>query len=189
VCAPFLKLSRQLASPKSLLVFRLAFWWVVGIGWQDPPLQGTEPLADHPQERVVVLAHDALGSPGSGGVQQNTHMDDVACTADSGAHWVTRHIDFATGEEGLPHYTLVTIADDGDLLFSDLLFSDLLFSNGSTLERFAIGTGGVESLGPVPIAGTILYASGGGAGMLWAGPTGYYPNANPQGHIFTASYA
>jgi hypothetical protein len=88
-------------------------------------------------------------------------------------------MDFATSGGGLPNYTLVTIADDGDLLFS----------NGPTLERFAIGSGGVESLGPVPNAGFILYTSGGGAGMLWAGPAGYYSDADPQGRIFTVSYA
>jgi hypothetical protein len=116
---------------------------------------------------------------GTIGQNANTHIDDLACTADSGAHWVTRHIDFATGGGDLPGYTLVTIADDGGLLFD----------NGPTLERFAIGTGGVESLGPVPNAGFILYASGGGAGMLWAGPADNYPDADPQGRIYTANYA
>jgi hypothetical protein len=116
---------------------------------------------------------------GTFGQNANTHIDDLACTADSGAHWVMRHMDFATSAQGLPDYTLVTIADDGGLLFS----------NGPTLQRFAIGSGGVESLGPVPNAGFILYASGGGAGMLWVGPAGYYSDADPQGRIFTASYA
>jgi hypothetical protein len=126
--------------------------------------------------------HICGGDPaafGTIGQNANTHSDDLACTADSGAHWVTRHIDFATHDGDLPDYTLVTIADDGGLLFS----------NGPTLERFAIGTDGVESLGPVPNAGLILYASGGGAGMLWAGPADSYPDADPQGRIFTASYA
>jgi hypothetical protein len=116
---------------------------------------------------------------GTIGQNANTHIDDLACTADSGAHWVTRHIDFATSGGNLPGYTLVTIANDGGLLFSD----------GPNLKRFAIGTGGIESLGPVPNAGLILYASGDGAGMLWAGPADYYPDSDPQGRIFTASYA
>jgi hypothetical protein len=116
---------------------------------------------------------------GTIGQNANTHIDDLACTADSGAHWVTRHTDFATHGGDLPDYTLVTIADDGGLLFT----------NGPTLDRFAIGSGDVESLGPLPNAGLILYASGGGAGRLWAGPAGGYPDADTQGRIFTASYA
>jgi hypothetical protein len=111
-------------------------------------------------------------SYGVNGQNLNTHIDDIACTADSGAHWVTRTVDTST-------YTLVAIADDSDLLYTDR----------STLERFAFGSSGFESLGTVPNAGTLVYAASHGAGVLWAGPIDNYPNPDQQGRVYTASYA
>jgi hypothetical protein len=111
--------------------------------------------------------------------QSNTHIKDIACTVDGGAHWIMCHLDFTLNGAGLPDYTLVTIADDGDLLFT----------TSSGLERFAIGPGGVDSLGPVPNAGAAVYAASGGNGVLWAGPANNFQDPDAQGRVFTASYA
>jgi hypothetical protein len=111
--------------------------------------------------------------------QINQHPLDIACTADSGAHWVVRHLDSSLTSDPNTPYEPVAIADDGDMLLTI----------SSTLYGFAIGTGGFESLGPVPNTTTPVYAAGAGDGVLWVGPFNYQPNPDAQGRIFTASYA
>jgi hypothetical protein len=109
--------------------------------------------------------------------QHNTHQFDIACTPDAGGHWVMRHLD--TVMNGPVPYTLIAIADDGGALLT----------TSAGLARFAVGSGGVDALGSVPNAGTLVYAASAGAGVLWSGPANNSPDADAQGRIFTASYA
>lgn len=114
------------------------------------------------------------------GVQQNKHMDELACTLDSGAHWVTYHLDVPTRpDSGTPEYTLVGIADDGAVLLT----------TPAGLARYTDGSPSMQALGPAPNGGFTQYAAGQGAGVLWSAPVGGYANPDPQQHIFTASYA
>jgi hypothetical protein len=114
------------------------------------------------------------------GVQQNNNMDSLACTADDGAHWTTYHLNVPNDRGGVvANYTLVAISDDGSPLLT----------TPSGLERVASGSGAMQSLGQAPQGGTLLYAAGAGVGVLWSAPVGGYPDTDPQGRIFTASYA
>lgn len=113
------------------------------------------------------------------GRPQNTHIRDVACTPDGGATWVTRHMDVPDNASGFPEYDLVAIADDGSVLVTV----------PSGLARFTPGSPRLDLLGPVPNAGALGYAAGMGMGVLWAGPMHNVPDDDPQGRIFTASYA
>lgn len=114
------------------------------------------------------------------GVQQNTHMDELTCTPDGGAHWVTYHLNVPNTLGGTnPDYTLVAIADDGAVLMT----------TPSGLERYADGASSAQALGPAPNGGLTQYAAGQGAGALWSAPVGGYANPDPQGRIFTARYA
>ena len=133
------------------------------------------------------------GSFSIDGVQQNTHMDDVACTADGGAHWQTHRLSLPAngvqGPGGAPYYTLVGIADDGTLLlFVPDAGYDLPELPGE-LERVVSGVPGVQALGKAPNGGLMTYSAGGGKGVLWFAPQGGYTDPDPQGRIFTASYA
>ncbi len=116
------------------------------------------------------------------GVQQNQNMDTLACTTDSGDHWVTYHLDVPNDRAGTAasgvNYTLVGIADDGCALLT----------TPAQLERLACGSGAAQPLGPAPNVGLMVYVAGGGAGALWSAPQGGYSDAEPQGRIFTASY-
>jgi hypothetical protein len=122
--------------------------------------------------------------------QHNTHTHDVACTPDGGFTWVTRHMDVPDNADGSAAYGLVGIADDGSVL--------VVVPSG--LARFTLNASRLDLLGPVPdagrvgyglntTAGTVGYAAGMGIGMLWAGPIDDFSDDDPQGHIFTASYA
>jgi len=117
------------------------------------------------------------------GAQQNPHMDMLACTSDGGAHWATSHLDAPNDRAGAPNtganYTLVGIADDGSALLT----------TPAGLERVVSGGTQAQSLGPAPNGGETVYAVGAGAGALWSGPQGGYADPDPQGRIFTASYA
>ena len=117
------------------------------------------------------------------GMQQNTHMDALACTSDSGAHWTTHQLDVPNDRGGRPNsganYTLVGIADDGSALLT----------TPAGLERVASGRAGAQALGAAPNAGLLIYVAGGGAGVLWSAPQGGYTNPDSQGRIFTAMYA
>lgn len=123
------------------------------------------------------------GDPASetiGGVQQNTHMDELACTPDGGAHWVTYHLNVPNTLGGAnPDYTLVGIADDGALLLT----------TPSGLARYTDGSPSMQALGPAPNGGLTQYAAGQGAGALWSAPEGGYANPDSQQRIFTGSYA
>jgi hypothetical protein len=72
----------------------------------------------------------------------------------------------------------VAIADDGSLLVT----------TPAGLERFLPGSASAQGLGVPPTAGPIIYAAGTGAGVLWEGPIDNYPDGDPLGRIFTASY-
>ncbi|HEY7779873.1 MAG TPA: hypothetical protein VIC85_06650 [Ktedonobacterales bacterium] len=112
------------------------------------------------------------------GGQTNTHADDSACTSDGGAPWLTRHLDVLDNANGMPDFTPVAIADDGSLLVT----------TPAGLERFLPGSMSAQRLGVPPTASPIVYAAGTGAGVLWEGPIDNYPDADPLGRIFTASY-
>lgn len=126
------------------------------------------------------------GDPSSmtiNGVQQNKHMDDLACTADGGASWRIHRLDVPNnlggGIHGSANYNLIGIADDGSALLT----------TPSGLERIAGDSGAEQSLGHAPEVGLLVYAAGSGNGVFWAVPQSGYPDANPQGRFFTAAYA
>ena len=129
----------------------------------------------------------------SNGVQPNPYIDDVACTADGGAHWQTHRLSPPASAGNIPGigplYTLVSIADDGSLL---LFFPDAgydLPEMPGELERVVSSVSGVQALGRASNGGLLTYSAGGGNGVLWFAPQGGYPDPDPQGRIFTASYA
>ena len=129
----------------------------------------------------------------SNGVQPNPYIDDVACTADGGAHWQTQRLSPPANAANIPGvgplYTLVGIADDGSLL---LFFPDAgyeLPEMPGELERVVSSVSGAQSLGRAPNGGLLTYSAGGGGGVLWFAPQDYYPDPDLQGRIFTASYA
>lgn len=126
------------------------------------------------------------GDPSSrieNGVQQNPHMDALACTSDGGAHWAIHQLavanDRGSGANTGANYTLVGIADDGAALVT----------TPAGLARIVNGTAGAQALGLAPNAGLLIYAAGGGAGVLWSAPQGGYTDPDAQGRILTASYA
>jgi hypothetical protein len=148
-----------------------------------------QPITDQPWR----ICGGDTSSMISGGVQQNTHMDDVACTSDGGAHWMTHQLRLSAngvlGPGGAPYYTLVGIADDGSLLlFIPDPGYDLPVMPGE-LERVVSGVSGVQSLGHAPSGGLMTYSAGGGNGVLWSAPQGGYTDPDSQGRLFTASYA
>jgi hypothetical protein len=113
--------------------------------------------------------------------QGTSTADSFVCTRDGGAHWTTTQmnqpVNLGCESDAGPCYTLVGIADDGAVL--------LTTSTG--LERIVPGVTGVQSLGPAPNPGDMIYVDGSGAGALWSIPASD-STAAPPGRIYTAQY-
>jgi hypothetical protein len=140
-----------------------------------------QPFTDQPWQ---ICGGDPTTGVNENGVQQNPHnMDTLACTADGGAHWMTYQLavpnDLGGGVDTGANYTLVGIADDGAVLLK----------TPGGLERIVRGGARAQALGAVPNGGELLYAAGGGTGVLWSAPQDGYTDPDAQGRIFTASYA